>query len=149
MVLFIVYLYILYSNCIQVIVVIYIFLKNHIGFALLLFGLPLGISGLTSFWQPSFSLRLTTSSLGGHKAEAYSVVADDRHEVVAAIRTAAAPHINEPATPTEHEDLSRWRARRVGLHFRWILAVPIAAPFPNIAVHVIQTPGIGVKTALR
>ena len=51
--------------------------------------------------------------------------------------------IPSPTAAALHAIRARRRTRRISHRTGRIIAVPILAPLPNIAVHVIQSPGIG------
>ena len=60
-----------------------------------------------------------------------------------ALRRPATTAVGDPAAPTKHLIPPRNRARGIRLGSRRKFAIPIAAPLPDISVHVIQTPGVG------
>ena len=100
----------------------------------------------------TFSKALYPCLLGRNKAEANVVEADRVVGVVAGRRPAvgrkevpATAAINAVRSLTTGCDVS-W-ASRVGLGATWVVVIPITAPFPYIAMHVIQAISIWSKTA--
>ena len=81
-----------------------------------------------------------------NKAEAKAVAAAV-WDVSAAERREAAVRRVVPATAASDAERALTWAPRVGLGANWVIAIPISAPFPYVAVHVIQAPRIGRKTA--
>jgi hypothetical protein len=59
-----------------------------------------------------------------------------------AIRRPAVAGDAEPAPASAHPVRARWRALRIGDRLRSIRLIPILHPFPDIPVHVIESPGV-------
>ena len=72
---------------------------------------------------------------GEAKAE---VAAAKARRVAEAKRRATVPIVVEPATATINPDRPTVWTRRIGLSIAAIAAIPILAPFPHVAAHVIQ-----------
>ena len=62
---------------------------------------------------------------------------------VIAISRAAILSVVGPTATTNHAARACCSAGRVSLSCSWISAIPIGAPLPHIAVHIIQTPRVG------
>ena len=75
------------------------------------------------------------NSKGQPQAKAVVAV---RRGVVATIRRATVPGVAAPATATEHAARPTFRSFRISLCATTILIVPIAAPFPHIATHIVD-----------
>jgi hypothetical protein len=66
--------------------------------------------------------------------------------------TSAGPAIRGlevPTAATAHADRALTWASRIADCTFWIFFVPVAAPFPNIPMHVVKTPGIRFQKANR
>ena len=67
----------------------------------------------------------------------------------AAIGRAAEAVMEEPPATTNHPDHPCGPSGRIGYRTGRIPAKPVLAPLPDVAVHVIQTPGVGSKSYRR
>ena len=76
--------------------------------------------------------------LGKSEAEP-DVVAPVGGGGVVPIRHTTVPRVEDPATAAQHAVRATCRTLRVSLRATTIVAVPVTAPFPNIAAHVVQT----------
>ena len=84
------------------------------------------------------------------KTETY-VVAAGRRRGVAAGRHATAPRAVDvdPAAATVHTVRATGGTRRVGLRTAAVTAVPVLAPLPHVAAHVVQTQLVSLLRAHR
>src|SRR5208337_603293 len=94
--------------------------------------------------QPALDGSVPCSFLDCGHAEAQVEVPALRR-VPAAVRRAAAPGVVAPATAPDDPGRGLGRARRIGRRRRGVvfLIIPIGAPFPDVADHIVKTPGIG------
>src|SRR5205809_2365611 len=103
----------------------------------------------------SFMGLLLGGSLAGHltrHAKPYPAVAVAGHEAEAVGGTAAAALIQPAAAPDHQEETTAEAGRHYPFRgaFRIfpgavqvvVRVVPVAAPFPGVAVHVVQAPGV-------
>ena len=75
--------------------------------------------------------------LGEGQSEAKVVVAEVGG-VVVTVRRATEPRVVVPATAAVHAVRPTISTRRIGLRGATIAAIPVTAPLPNIATHIIQ-----------
>src|SRR5208337_2425801 len=103
-----------------------------------------GVGSASTPDQPALDGSVPCSSLDCGHAEAQGAAPDPRR-ASAAVRRAAVPGDVVPATAPDNPGRGPGRARWIGGWRRGvvILIIPIGAPFPNIAQHIIQSPGIG------
>jgi hypothetical protein len=78
-----------------------------------------------------------------HEAEAIAVT-KARWRIEVAIRRPAVQRVEVTATTPKNAISSGRRPLRISLLLCTIAGIPIAAPLPYIAVHVVQTPCIGL-----
>ena len=118
---------------------------------LFLMSFPCLLHGPAAVWLRS-SLALPTAAdrsaslsvlqtWGKHGAETQAV---ETARQPAADRRAAKPGAVEPVAATKHAEGARWRTLWIGHTPSGIVAIPVLAPLPNIPVHVIQSPPIGL-----
>src|SRR5271157_5226716 len=100
--------------------------------------------------QPALDGSVPCSSLDCGHAEAQDVVPVLRR-VPVAVRRAALPGEVAPATAPENPERGPGRARCIGGRRRGVVfpIISIGAPFPNIAQHIIQSPGSRALLAYR
>ena len=79
----------------------------------------------------SFDVKL----MGEAQTEA---AAAKRGRAASAISNAAARCVVVPAAATAHAVIAGGRTRRISLRRREIRVIPVRAPFPNVAAHVVQ-----------
>lgn len=84
--------------------------------------------------------------LGEGKAQAKIEVPVVGGDVVAK-RSAAVPRIAAPAAPTVHAVCPTRSTGRIGMRTAAIFAIPVLAPFPDIAAHVVDAKFIGLLCA--
>ena len=67
-----------------------------------------------------------------------------RQVVVGIIAKSRAANVGAviPAATTQDAARARTRARRIGHRRRWITAIPIFTPLPDIAVHIVKPPSV-------
>ena len=82
------------------------------------------------------------------KAEAAAVEAARREAPVPGSRPTIRG-LEVPTAATEHAARALTWASRIADCTLWIFFVPVAAPFPNIPMHVVKTPGIRFQKANR
>ena len=94
-----------------------------------------------SFLSPCLlAAALLTCGKSNAKAE---VVAPEAGRVPAAIRRPADPGVVVPTPAPIHPGRAPRRTRGIRHRTGRIIPIPILAPLPDIAVHVVQPPGIG------
>ena len=94
-------------------------------------------------WSPSDSGVVGKSTaIGARKPETEADEAKTGVEA-AAIRGAHVATEADPGTTPQNAPLASLRAGGVGYRTLGIVSIPVLAPFPNITVHFVQTPGIG------
>src|SRR5262249_32262158 len=65
-----------------------------------------------------------------------------RHRVGAPLRRATVAVLAVPAAAADRSPRAGSRAFRVGLFLVLVRAVPVCAPLPDVAVHVVKAPGV-------
>ena len=88
--------------------------------------------------------KAATELWDNNQPEAYIEVAAGGVAVVAAIRCAAEQSVIAPAAAAIHAVGARFRACRIILGVGWIIPIPVAAPFPYVAAHVVNPKFIGL-----
>ena len=76
------------------------------------------------------------------KAET-KVVEAERRRVAVTMRRAAAPRTVEPAATTAHAERPTVRSCRIRLRATAIVAIPVRAPLPYVAAHIVNAEFIG------
>ena len=92
--------------------------------------------------------RLGDSGWTQGNAEAVVEVADRRDEPDPDRRPTIRGLV-EPTAATDHAERALFWATRIADCTVGILTVPVAAPLPNIPMHVVKTPGIRLQKANR
>ena len=82
--------------------------------------------------------KAATELWDNNQPEAYKAAAVAGVAVAVAIRRAAELSVTAPAAAAIHAVGARFRACRIILGVGWIIPIPVAAPFPNVAAHVVN-----------
>ena len=78
-----------------------------------------------------------------NKTEAYGDVAVVR-VVVDTIRDATAPRVVDPAATAKHTARTIIWAFRIGLGITCIIVIPVLAPLPHVATHIVDAKFVGL-----
>ena len=108
----------------------------------------IGVINVQSVSANSANAR-TTSVLRLSPREAKAQITEVTADVNAAIRRAAIPATSEKPTAPENAVRTGTGTRRVGYTTSRVVPVPISAPLPHVAVHVVEVPGIGFHLTHR
>jgi len=92
---------------------------------------------------------MTTPPLGGEDHTEPDIVVEVDGSEPEPVGAASEPGIEVPGAAADHPSFPAAGATGVANGSRGIIPVPVLAPFPDIAVQVIQAPGIGTLLADR